>query len=56
MLTEARSGTTISLHYDRNLGTDEDKSRVRSLWNGNDHHGLMTLAGDAAHPMLPRKV
>ena len=32
----------------------KDQFPERSLWNGNDQHGLVTLAGDAAHPMLPR--
>ena len=44
--------------FTTNSNQDSDGSRhqshVCSLWNGNNQHGLVTLAGDAAHPMLPR--
>lgn len=44
---------TTMQHQDSDRRKDE--VLLRSLWNGSDHFGLVTLAGDAAHPMLPRK-
>jgi hypothetical protein len=34
---------------------DESTKIKKNLWNGNHYNGLATLAGDAAHTMLPRK-
>ena len=47
-----------TIHRDCNGRNEhcEDQYTTSSLWNGHDHHGLMTLAGDAAHPMLPRTI
>lgn len=34
---------------------DHDQGKVQTSWNGHTHGSLVTLAGDAAHAMLPHR-